>query len=90
MTKQEFLEKMKTEKPLEEYLIEIEVDELIDSPDIIGCYKANGKWKVYETEERGGYFIIDEFTNEDEAFDFLYKLVYVIKKRNDYVKQQGL
>ena len=55
MTKQEFIERMEKEKPLEGYpLMSIEVDKLVDSPYIIGCFQENGVWKTYETVERGG------------------------------------
>jgi hypothetical protein len=90
MTKQEFLERMGQEKPLKDYLLDIEVDKLIDSPYLIGCYEEGGIWKVYQTKERGGYFIINEYDNENDAFDYLYKLVYIEKKRKDFVKQQGI
>ena len=89
MTKQEFLERMEKEKPLKDYLLDIEVDKLIDSPYLIGCYEEYGIWKVYQTEERGGYYIIKAFNNENDAFDFLYALVYEEKKMKDFVKQQG-
>jgi hypothetical protein len=88
MTKQEFLERMGQEKPLKDYLLDIEVDKLIDSPYLIGCYEDDSIWRVYKTVERGGYYIIEQFDNENDAFDFLYALVYEEKKMDDYVKQQ--
>jgi len=89
MTKQEFIRRMEIEKPLEGTGLSIEIDELIDSPYIIGCYEDNGVWRIYKTRERGGYFIIKELTNEDEAYEYLYKLVYVEKKISDHVKELG-
>ena len=86
MTKQEFLRKMELEKPLKDSLVTIEVNELIDSPYIFGCYEENGIWRVYETKERGGYYIVKDFNNENEAYDFLYQVVYNEKKTDDYIK----
>jgi len=80
MTKQEFLERMEKEKPLEGGPYRIKADKLMDSPYIIGCYQEDGVWKIYKTKERGGYFIIDEYTDENAAFDDLYELVYIQKK----------
>jgi hypothetical protein len=90
MTKQEFLVRIEKEKPLKDSPVRIKVGKLVNSPYIIGCYQDNGLWKIYETEERGGYFIIKEFTDENEAFDFLYRVIYNEKKMDDYIKQQGI
>lgn len=89
MTKQEFLKRMGSERPLKDSLVSIKVGELIDSPDIIGCYQENGVWKIYKTKERGGYYIVHEYIDENEAFDDLYELVYVEKRTDDFVKKQG-
>jgi len=86
MTKQEFLRRMVVENPLKDSLFTIEVEELIDSPYIFGCYEENGAWKVYETRERGGYFIIKEFSNESDAFDFLYRVVNSEREMLEYIK----
>lgn len=88
MTKQEFLERMAREEPLKGFLLDIEADKLVDSPYLIGCYEEDGVWRVYKTVERGGYYIIDVFSNENEAFDFLYALVYEEKTMDEYVKEQ--
>ena len=89
MTKQEFLDRMEKEKLLKGTVWDIEVEKLINSPFLIGCYDEYGVWKIYRTKERGGYYIIDEYDNENDAYDFLYKLVYEEKKTHDYLKQQG-
>ena len=34
-----------------------------------------GKWKIFETRERGGHFIIKEVDHESEAFDLFYEMV---------------
>jgi hypothetical protein len=89
MTKQEFIERMEKEKPLKGSELTIEASELIDSPYIIGCYMDDGIWKIYKTKERGGYYIYDTYTNEQDAYDGLYELVYIEKKRIDRVKKLG-
>jgi hypothetical protein len=89
MTKQEFIRRMEKEKPLEGSELTIETDELIDSEYIIGCFKENGVWKIYKTKERGGYYIYDTYTNEKDAYNDLYDLVYIEKKRIDHVKELG-
>lgn len=76
MTKQEFLDRMAREQPdLGE--TEIETEYLTESPYVLGCYydESLRKWRTYETFERGGYSIIHEYDNEEEAFDVFYKLV---------------
>lgn len=89
MTKQEFIRRMEIEKPLAGTELRIKVDKLVDSPYIIGCYEENGVWKIYKTKERGGYYIYDTYTSEQEAFDDLYDLVYIEKKSIDHVKELG-
>lgn len=84
MTKQQFLDKILQEKPdLGEY--EIETDYLTDASYVIGCYFENGKWRIFKTKERSGHYIIDEFTDENEAFDELYELVRLQEK---YIKNR--
>lgn len=84
MTKLEFLEKMKNEKiDLAEYIVV--TDSLTDEPFVLGCYKDNGMWKIYETGERNGHFIIDEVEDENSAFDELYELV---KLQEKYIKNR--
>ena len=83
MTKVEFLERMEREKPLEGSGFSVVVGDLVDSPDIIGCYLENGIWRIYETKERGGHFVISETLDEDSAFDELYEQIYIQKKYNE-------
>lgn len=74
MNKQEFLKRLKSEKlNIGEYIIKL--DKLSDAPLVLGCAFDQGVWKVYETRERGGHFIIKKIDNEDEAFDYFYKIV---------------
>ncbi|MBL5769418.1 hypothetical protein B5V88_10835 [Heyndrickxia sporothermodurans] len=74
MTKQEFLKRFKSEKiNIGEY--KMILDKISDAPLVLGCAYDQGVWKVYETRERGGHFIIKEIDNEDEAFDYFYKVV---------------
>ncbi|WP_338787956.1 hypothetical protein [Metabacillus sp. FJAT-53654] len=41
-----------------------------------------GVWKIYETTESGGHFIIKELDNENETIDYFYNLLV---SRNDYI-----
>lgn len=50
-------------------------DKISDAPLVLGCAYDQGVWKIYETRERGGHFVIKEKNNEDEAFDYFYKVV---------------
>lgn len=84
MTKSEFLGRMKNENiNLGEYIVV--VDSLTDEPFVLGCYKENNIWKIYETKERSGHFIIDEVQDENMAFDELYELV---KLQEKYIKNR--
>lgn len=84
MTKQEFLDRMKKENiDLAEYIIV--VDSLTDEQFVIGCYKENNMWKIYDTKDRSGHFIIDEVADENTAFDELYELV---KLQEKYIKNR--
>jgi hypothetical protein len=75
MTKQEFLQRYKDEKLNigDEYLMVL--DAITDEPLVLGCVYDQGKWKVFETRERGGHFVIKEMDNESEPFDFFYEIV---------------
>ncbi|MBN8211164.1 hypothetical protein JI666_20810 [Bacillus sp. NTK071] len=75
MTKQEFLQRYNSENLTigAEYMMVL--DGVTDEPLVLGCAYDQGVWKVYKTRERGGHYIIKEFTSENEAFDFFYELV---------------
>ena len=74
MTKQEFLLRVDSEKlNLGEYIIV--TDSVTDEPLVLGCAFHQDTWKIYETNERGGHFIIKELNSENEAFDYFYELV---------------
>lgn len=78
MTKQEFLEKLSSEKiNLGEYIVVL--DSITDEPLVVGCFLEEGVWKIYETRERGGHFIIMKLENENEAFDYFYELLLTIQ-----------
>ncbi len=74
MTKEEFLKRFKEEKLyIGPYIMVF--DKITDAPEVLGCVYDEGKWKIFETRERGGHFIIQECKTEEEAFDAFYKLV---------------
>lgn len=50
-------------------------DQMTDESLVLGCVYEEGKWKIFETRERGGHFIIQECKTEEEAFEAFYKLV---------------
>lgn len=79
MTKQEFENRFKSENlSIGEYMLIL--DKISDAPLVIGCAYDEGMWKVFETFERGGHYIIDATNSEDEAFDLLYELVVSMHK----------
>ncbi len=76
MTRKEFEQKVKNEKlKMESY--DIELNHYYDGyPHYMGCVQKNGKWVIYETSERdGSAYVIKEFNNENEAFEYFYKYV---------------
>ncbi len=82
MTKEELLKKIKdNELDIDIVPYTIELEEITDSPDVIGCAYENGKWKIYQTHERGGHFVIKEFDDQDKAYDYFYEVL--LFERND-------
>ncbi|WP_110943388.1 hypothetical protein [Virgibacillus senegalensis] len=74
MTKQEFIKKFEAESlNIGEYMMIL--DKISDAPLVLGCAYDQGVWKVYETREQGGHFIIKELDNENDAFDYFYQIV---------------
>ena len=75
MTKQEFLERYKAENLTigDDYMLVL--DGITDEPLVLGCTYDQDKWKIFETRERGGHFIIKEVDHECEAFDLFYEIV---------------
>ncbi|MGA9289228.1 MAG: hypothetical protein WBV93_12890 [Anaerobacillus sp.] len=75
MTKQEFIQRYKAENLTigDEYIMVL--DRITDEPLVLGCAYDHGKWKIFETRERGGHFIIKEVDHESEAFDLFYEMV---------------
>jgi hypothetical protein len=83
MTKQEFLMRIKSKKlNLGEYIIVL--DNITDEPLVMGCAFEKGMWKIYETRERGGHFVIKEIDNENQAYDYFYELLL---SRHNYLNQ---
>ncbi len=60
------------------------LDSLTDESLVMGCYYDQNVWKIYETRLRGGYFIINEIEDENEAFDYFYELLL---SRHRYLAQ---
>lgn len=80
INKQEFLLKVKSEKiNMGEYIMVL--DQITDEPLVMGCAFDSGRWKIYETRERGGHMVIKEFDNEKQAFEYFYELLLI---RNQY------
>ncbi len=74
MTKEEFLKRFKEEKLyIGPYIMVF--DQITDESLVLGCVYDEGKWKIFETTERGGHYIIEEFKTEEEAFDSFYDIV---------------
>lgn len=80
MTKNEFVVRLEQEKlQTGDYIIVI--DELNDSPLIIGCVFHEDIWKIYKTKEHGGHYVIREFNNENDTYDYFYDFIYNLHKR---------
>lgn len=85
MTKEEFLKKIAVQKPnMGEYIMIL--DKITDAPLVMGCAFDEGLWKIYETRERGGHFIIKQLKSENEAFDYFYELLL---DRHNYLNQSN-
>lgn len=83
LTKEEFVKRLKIEKIyIGQY--QIELDTITDAGGVLGCVQDQGKWKVFETHERGGHYILEEFDYENDAFDYFYKIIKIIEKRYKY------
>lgn len=81
MTKSEFLKRIENEKPfIGSY--QIKVDFLTKTPNVLGCYKNNSTWEIYETYERGEHCIISENQDENLIFDEFYDLIKSQEKLN--------
>lgn len=76
MNKEEFLKRFEEEGlNIGEYMLIL--DKISDAPLVLGCAYDEGVWKVYRTRERGGHFVVKKFDNENDAFDYFYKLVLI-------------
>lgn len=74
MTKAEFLKKIKTQKiQTGEYLLVL--DHISDAQYIIGCVFDQGVWKIYKSNERGGHYVIRDFEEVNQAFDYFYEFI---------------
>lgn len=70
MTKQEFLEYVKTNNiDLKKY--NIVIGEKSNVPYTIGCYEEGTEWKLYEVGERQNFSVIKS-GDEKEIFTYLY------------------
>jgi hypothetical protein len=80
VTKQEFQKRFKAGNfNMGEYIVV--TDSITDEPLVIGCAYEQGIWKVFQTFERGGHYIIEETNSENDAFDLLYELILSKHKR---------
>ncbi|RVT56540.1 hypothetical protein [Niallia taxi] len=85
MSKNEFLKKLKADNlNIGENIIVL--DYITDEPLVMGCTQVNEVWKIYETKQRGGHFIIKELTDDYEAFDYFYQLLL---SRDNYLTQKS-
>ncbi|MBN2794713.1 MAG: hypothetical protein JXR88_04855 [Clostridia bacterium] len=50
------------------------------TPYTIGIYQKGSNWYVYKTDERGELRLEKEFSNEDEGYDYLIRLISLEKK----------
>ena len=74
MTKEELLKRIKEEDiALGPYILIL--DKITDSPLVFGCTFDEGMWKIFETRERGGHFLIKKFSSESDAFEYFYQLL---------------
>jgi len=81
MTKEEFLNRFESENlNISEYIIVTEG--ITDESLVLGCAFDEENWKVYKTRERGGHYILKEFDNENEAFDYFYEVILIEHNRN--------
>ncbi|WLR42598.1 hypothetical protein LC087_18260 [Bacillus carboniphilus] len=84
MNKQEFINRFKKEKlNMGEYIMVL--DSITDEPLVMGCVFDGDFWKIYETRERGGHFVIKKIKSENEAFDYFYELLL---DRHNYLNQK--
>lgn len=75
MTHDEFKKRIEDES-LKMKDFDIVYDKIYEEEHFMGCVWDKGKWKIYKTMERNeGSYIIHEFDDENEAFDYFYELV---------------
>jgi len=80
MTKKEFLIRYEEDQlDIGEYIMIL--DKISDASLVMGCALDDGVWKVYKTKERDGHYVISEFKNESDAFDFFYELILCYHER---------
>lgn len=60
--------------------IQIECGKKIKRPDVIGIYEEDGRWYIYDTNDRGGIVVLDH-GNEEDMTEALYRMVLKIEKR---------
>jgi len=74
MTRKEFENWYYNEK-IDIGIMDIELDIITDASFVLGCCLVDGKWVVYSSGERYGHEVIEEFTNENNAFNLFQELV---------------
>ena len=62
--------------------VQIELGKKCNSPDILGIYEENGRWYVYDTNDRGNIVILDA-GNEDDMTKALYRRILKKEKRKN-------
>ena len=60
--------------------IHIECGRKSDVPDALGIYEENGRWYVYDTNDRGGLVVLDQ-GNEEDMTEALYRRVLKAERR---------
>jgi len=81
MNKSEFLKKIEAEN-LDIGTYTFEFNKITDSPFVMGCVYIDEVWKIFETTERTGHYIIKELNDESDAFDYFYELVLLQNNRS--------
>lgn len=79
MTLNELKNKLETEKHITGST-QIECGKKIKRPDVIGIYEEDGRWYIYDTNDRGGIVVLDH-GNEEDMTEALYRMVLKIEKR---------
>lgn len=85
MTREEFYTIVEQEN-LDKYNIGDSI-EISNAANVTGCINDNGKWVVYETNERCASYIIYEAVSESDGLEFLLAELRNKKKRDEIFKK---